>query len=1121
MVQKYIGWRGTAGSPDKSEQIDEFVTALTEEIEGAAWLKQSEIVLKNGIFHFESGEERIYRFPLDKDTHLETPLICECRIGNTDCEGEIAGVTQDSLDISLNGDFGERIREIRLSPKKNQLAEMLIKRLESIISEDKDAPTFNHEGCNKVFGFVEPGNLKNPILLDMSTVSGFPPNQRQMDAIRSSLAKEVTFIWGPPGTGKTRTLTVILQHLVSSGRRILLTSHTNLAVDEILSKYIEDPLTQGYVQDGKIVRYGTLSKNDPGLEDLTIDSITEKKAKIYLDEISRIESKIKDVEKSLSYYESGSFKTSIQNLDSLRKTAEERKKKVRQLEKELEEIKKKEEKQLKRTTELKKALGDLKSAGFLSRMLSGDKAEKIQKEIDASVQQHIAYKEKLRSLEVAYVHVKNTISTSGGSAATAESNIQKRAKEQNISLPATISTASLPGHMRSLQEKIPGYRDEIRELRDKIDAISDSVLKNAAVVGCTLAKVYADSRLHSDAFDVMILDEASMAQLPAVYFAAGLTRESHYIVSGDFRQLSPISQCSGKYAKKWLLRSIFDQAGIEEAANNGTPDKRLVMLNEQFRMHPGIAALINGPMYQGNLTTGAVILPKKEAIAACPPFEDRPAVLVDTSSLNPWSKRPGSSKINLYHAMIATELTRQILEGGTSSVGIIAPYKAQSELITTMLENAGIPHDKAMAATVHKFQGNERECVIYDTVEGEGTGTKFMQGGWTNSEAGRLLNVAISRAEGKFIMIANVRYCTKNFSPEDAMVELIQDLQESGCVTEPEDVLPLSDGAIAPDTGTSLSLADVSECSLWDEHSFYPLFAEEVGNAKESIVIFSPFMTKYRISQLMDDFRQAISRGVRIVCIVREPKDQGSLADVKDTHSLADECLRVGIEIVTPAQNHSLSRNFHEKLAFFDKSLVFYGSLNILSQNDSTESMMAMRKPEIVEEMWKKFMVNMFLSPNTNSGTGKSSVSDKPDAGKFSPRQNQSSDNCSTKSVSKASFEPPGMKYPRKRSSSGKDDEILTLIQKHLTKPGLCPVCGSRMHLQKENNIIFLLCEKNSSGCRGKLEISFSAVQAASRKAQIPCSKCKNGIMTLREGKYGPFLGCSAFPECRNIVNIR
>ncbi len=1125
MVQKYIGWRGTTGSPDKSVQINAFIAALTEEIEEAAGSNRSEIVLKNGKLLFESGMNRIYRFVLDKETHLEANVICECRIGRADCEAEIVGVTEDSADISLEGDFGERIREIGLSPKKNQLAEMLIKRLESLLSDDNRSLAFNQEGCSKIFGFVEPGNLEEPIHLDISMVSGFPPNACQMDAIRHSLSKEVTFIWGPPGTGKTRTLTVILQHLVSAGKRVLLTSHTNLAVDEVLSKYIEDPFSQRYVEDGKIVRYGKSSKNDLAFLDLSIERITEKKAKVYLDEIARIESKISDLQNNLDFFERTSFKGSVRQLETRKQAMEKKKTEVTRLEKELKTIKGKESNQLKRTEELKRDLTDAKNAGFFSRLLSGDKTERIQTDIDASVQQHTAYKEKQRTLNVAYAQSKNDIALSTMRLNTAVSAIREEAKEKNITLPATISSTLLRAHMRPLEEKISVHKNEIRGLEKKIDDVHESILPNAAVVGCTLSKVFADSHLHSDAFDVMILDEASMAQLPAVYFAAGLTKETHYIVSGDFRQLSPISQCKGEIAKKWLSRSIFDQAGIQEAANNGIPDTRLVMLDEQFRMHPNIAALINGPMYRGMLKTGNLIIPQKELIASYLPFADEPAVLIDTSSLNPWSKRPGSSKINLYHAMIATELTRQILEGGTASVGIIAPYKPQSELITTMLESAGIPHEKAMAATVHKFQGNERECIIYDTVEGEGTGTRFMQGKWTNSGAGRLLNVAISRAEGKFIMIANSRFCFKKFGPDDAVIRLIQDLQDSGFVTGPEDILPLSGGALTPDTGTELSLANASECSLWDEQSFYPLFAEEVRNAKEHIVIFSPFMTRYRISQLMDDFRQAISREVRIVCIVREPKDQGSLAKVEGTYALAEECRRVGIEMVTPTQNNGLSQNFHEKIAFFDNSLVFYGSLNILSQNDSTESMMAMRKPEIVEEMRKKFMVDAFLPKRAKSSAKESLSSNVPQNTPASPGQKNMSEKSSTKTPGKvpptSSSEPPWLKYAQKRSSTGENDEILSLIEKHLSHSGPCPVCDSPMHLQKKNDRFFLFCENETSGCRGKRELTFSEVQVASLEARIPCPKCSKGIMTLREGKYGPFLGCSAFPECRNSVNIR
>jgi DNA topoisomerase-1 len=27
--------------------------------------------------------------------------------------------------------------------------------------------------------------------------------------------------------------------------------------------------------------------------------------------------------------------------------------------------------------------------------------------------------------------------------------------------------------------------------------------------------------------------------------------------------------------------------------------------------------------------------------------------------------------------------------------------------------------------------------------------------------------------------------------------------------------------------------------------------------------------------------------------------------------------------------------------------------------------------------------------------------------------------------------------------------------------------------------------------------------------------------MMMKRGRYGPFLGCSGYPECRNIVNLK
>lgn len=65
-------------------------------------------------------------------------------------------------------------------------------------------------------------------------------NKSQNKAIEVSLASPLTCLWGPPGTGKTHTIVVLLQELLENmERRILVTAPTHNAVDNVLRKFIE------------------------------------------------------------------------------------------------------------------------------------------------------------------------------------------------------------------------------------------------------------------------------------------------------------------------------------------------------------------------------------------------------------------------------------------------------------------------------------------------------------------------------------------------------------------------------------------------------------------------------------------------------------------------------------------------------------------------------------------------------------------------------------------------------------------------------------------------------------------------------------------------------------------
>ena len=64
-------------------------------------------------------------------------------------------------------------------------------------------------------------------------------NQSQKDAVIAAMHSPLTCLWGPPGTGKTYTLAVILELLSTAPeQRILVTAPTHNAVDNIMRKYI-------------------------------------------------------------------------------------------------------------------------------------------------------------------------------------------------------------------------------------------------------------------------------------------------------------------------------------------------------------------------------------------------------------------------------------------------------------------------------------------------------------------------------------------------------------------------------------------------------------------------------------------------------------------------------------------------------------------------------------------------------------------------------------------------------------------------------------------------------------------------------------------------------------------
>ncbi len=70
----------------------------------------------------------------------------------------------------------------------------------------------------------------------LERVAGF--TAAQCEAYTSCLRPGVRLVWGPPGTGKTWVLSEAISSLIASGKRVLLVSATNIAVDNALAGVI-------------------------------------------------------------------------------------------------------------------------------------------------------------------------------------------------------------------------------------------------------------------------------------------------------------------------------------------------------------------------------------------------------------------------------------------------------------------------------------------------------------------------------------------------------------------------------------------------------------------------------------------------------------------------------------------------------------------------------------------------------------------------------------------------------------------------------------------------------------------------------------------------------------------
>jgi len=305
---------------------------------------------------------------------------------------------------------------------------------------------------------------------------------------------------------------------------------------------------------------------------------------------------------------------------------------------------------------------------------------------------------------------------------------------------------------------------EAERLTDRLVVLEFSLLRKARLVAATLAKVCTSELLADLDFDVVVLDEASMASIPYVLVMAAKA-VAQVVIAGDPMQLPPIAQAEEPDARIWMETDIYALASgaaspAELFAWHDRNPSFTAFFDTQYRMRADLSDLISRVFYDGRLKSGLPPAKRRRS--------ETSVRIVDTSPMGPSIRsRNGSGfqPVNEVHQEVVRNLvTSLVLKDLVNpyEIGIVVPFRSAVWDIRQTLRNDGFTEIEV--GTVHTFQGREKQVIIFDTVMSglleHGRTRHFPVRPFDEAKSGlhvpRLLNVAFSRAKSRLYLVADL-----------------------------------------------------------------------------------------------------------------------------------------------------------------------------------------------------------------------------------------------------------------------------------------------------------------------------------------------------------------------------
>ncbi|XP_073132837.1 uncharacterized protein [Henckelia pumila] len=581
-------------------------------------------------------------------------------------------------------------------------------------------------------------------------------NESQNSAILASLVRtecnhkaSVELIWGPPGTGKTRTVSVLLYNLLRMKVRTLICAPTNVAITELASRVIS--LLRDSFQDereiflscplGDMLIFGNKDRLKVGsdIEEIFLDYRVNKLVECLVP-LTGLKHWISSMLDFLENYAS-QYPIYVAN----------------------------EQSKVKENNEGEAQQSEFKTSLEYAR----DRFKHIAPPLRESLLTLVTHLPRILGQNfqnpVRLISVLDSIET-----LLFEDSLKDELDTLLLSQETIHSQSSFVGMrteclstLRSLQSSLAKL--DLPTVTSKTK-ISDFCFQKASLIFCTTSSSYTLHRMDMEPLKVVVIDEAAQVKESESVIALQIPDVRLAILVGDEWQL-PATINSKLSEEAGFGKSLFERLSSLGHSKH--------LLNMQYRMHPSISQFPNSNFYDNQILDAPSVQNKRYQRCYLQEKMFGPYSFINILGGKKEVDDVGHSRRNMVEVAVTLKIVQKLFKAWNGSkvklsIGVISPYAAQVSAIHDKIKQnyENLHRFTVKVKSIDGFQGGEEDIIILSTVRSNRNGSI---GFLSNPQR---INVALTRARHCLWILGNEGTLTK---VDSVWETLIRDAQRRRC----------------------------------------------------------------------------------------------------------------------------------------------------------------------------------------------------------------------------------------------------------------------------------------------------------------------------------------------------